>query len=305
MATSLRGGGHRRLPPWLHKRIPSSGDIEATRKLLKGLHLNTVCQSALCPNQGECFARRTATFMILGNTCTRNCRFCAVEHGRPQAVEQDEPERVAEAARRLGLKHVVVTSVTRDDLPDGGAGHFAATIGALRAALPEAYIEVLTPDFRGDEKALAIVARAKPDIFNHNVETVPRLYEKVRPQADYRRSLQVLKKIKELDPAIYTKSGLMVGLGETTAEVLQVMADLRSVDCDILTIGQYLRPSAGHLEIKEFVTPDTFAWYAEKGREMGFLYVASAPFVRSSYHAAEFSEKVAGEKQESVSEARV
>jgi lipoic acid synthetase len=243
--------------------------------------------------------------MILGNTCTRNCRFCAVEHGRPQAVEQDEPERVAEAARRLGLKHVVVTSVTRDDLPDGGAGHFAATIGALRAALPEAYIEVLTPDFRGDEKALAIVARAKPDIFNHNVETVPRLYEKVRPQADYRRSLQVLKKIKELDPAIYTKSGLMVGLGETTAEVLQVMADLRSVDCDILTIGQYLRPSAGHLEIKEFVTPDTFAWYAEKGREMGFLYVASAPFVRSSYHAAEFSEKVAGEKQESVSEARV
>ncbi|CEP67831.1 Lipoyl synthase [Moorella glycerini] len=296
MATSSVVARHKRLPSWLHKRIPSSGDIEATRRLLAGLHLNTVCQSALCPNQGECFARRTATFMILGNICTRNCRFCAVEHGRPETVDQDEPERVAEAARRLGLKHVVVTSVTRDDLPDGGAGHFAATINALRAALPQAYIEVLTPDFRGDKEALATVARAKPDIFNHNVETVPRLYLTVRPQADYRRSLQVLKKMKELDPAIYTKSGLMVGLGETIDEVLQVMTDLRSVDCDILTIGQYLRPSAGHLEIKEFVTPETFAWYAEKGREMGFLYVASAPFVRSSYHAAEFSEKVAGVK---------
>lgn len=294
MASSFQGGGHRRLPPWLHKRLPSSGNIEATRQLLADLNLNTVCQSALCPNQGECFARRTATFMIMGNTCTRNCRFCAVEHGRPEALDRDEPLRVAEAARRLGLKHVVVTSVTRDDLPDGGAGHFAATISALRAALPQAYIEVLTPDFRGDEKALTTIAFAKPDIFNHNVETVPRLYPEVRPQADYRRSLMVLKKIKDYDPTIYTKSGLMVGLGETADEVLQVMADLRAVGCDILTIGQYLRPSPQHLEIKEFITPETFAWYAEKGREMGFLYVASAPFVRSSYHAAEFSEQVAG-----------
>ncbi|MBE3573062.1 MAG: lipoyl synthase [Moorella humiferrea] len=294
MASSFQRGGHRRLPPWLHKQLPSSGNIEATRRLLADLNLNTVCQSALCPNQGECFARRTATFMIMGNTCTRNCRFCAVEHGRPEALDQDEPIRVAEAARRLGLKHVVVTSVTRDDLPDGGAGHFAATISALRAALPQAYIEVLTPDFRGDEKALTTIAFAKPDIFNHNVETVPRLYPEVRPQADYRRSLMVLKKIKDYDPTIYTKSGLMVGLGETADEVLQVMADLRAVGCDILTIGQYLRPSPRHLEIKEFITPETFAWYAEKGREMGFLYVASAPFVRSSYHAAEFSEQVAG-----------
>ncbi|WP_338832966.1 Lipoyl synthase 2 [Moorella humiferrea] len=294
MASSFQGGRHRRLPPWLHKRLPSSGNIEATRQLLADLNLNTVCQSALCPNQGECFARRTATFMIMGNTCTRNCRFCAVVHGRPEALDQDEPLRVAEAARRLGLKHVVVTSVTRDDLPDGGAGHFAATIKTLRTALPNAYIEVLTPDFQGDAGALAVVAGAKPDIFNHNVETVPRLYPEVRPQADYRRSLMVLKKIKDLDPTIYTKSGLMVGLGETADEVLQVMADLRSVGCDILTIGQYLRPSPRHLEIKEFITPETFAWYAEKGREMGFLYVASAPFVRSSYHAAEFSEQVAG-----------
>jgi lipoic acid synthetase len=203
---------------------------------------------------------------------------------------------VAEAARRLGLKHVVVTSVTRDDLPDGGAGHFAATITALRQALPEARIEVLTPDFHNNEAALATVARAHPDIFNHNIETIPRLYPTVRPQADYRRSLQVLQRMKELDARIYTKSGLMVGLGESREEVLAVMADLRTAGCSILTIGQYLRPSAGHLEVKEYVTPETFAWYEEKGREMGFLYVAAAPFVRSSYHAAEFSEKVAGLK---------
>ncbi|BCV22020.1 lipoyl synthase [Moorella sp. Hama-1] len=296
MVNSSETTGKRPMPPWLHKRLPASGDIESTRRLLADLHLNTVCQSARCPNQGECFAHRTATFMILGNTCTRNCRFCAVEHGRPGTVDQDEPRRVAEAARRLGLRHVVVTSVTRDDLPDGGAGHFAATIRALREALPGAYIEVLTPDFRGSRDALTIVARAKPDIFNHNVETVPRLYPEVRPQADYCRSLEVLKEMKELDASIYTKSGLMVGLGETREEVLAVMADLRAVQCDILTIGQYLRPSPQHLEIKEFVTPETFAWYAEKGKEQGFLYVASEPYVRSSYHAAAFSEQVAGVK---------
>jgi len=285
------------MPPWLRKRLLASGDIESTRRLLADLHLNTVCQSARCPNQGECFAHRTATFMILGNTCTRNCRFCAVEHGRPETVDQDEPRRVAEAARRLGLRHVVVTSVTRDDLPDGGAGHFAATITSLREALPGSYIEVLTPDFRGSRDALTIVARAKPDIFNHNVETVPRLYPEVRPQADYRRSLEVLKEMKAIDAKIYTKSGLMVGLGETQDEVLVVMADLRAVQCDILTIGQYLRPSPQHLEIKEFVTPETFAWYAEKGKELGFLHIASEPYVRSSYHAAAFSERIAAVKQ--------
>ncbi|WP_338825777.1 Lipoyl synthase 2 [Moorella thermoacetica] len=296
MVTSPSGTGTRRMPPWLHKRLPASGDIEATRRLLADLHLNTVCQSARCPNQGECFASRTATFMILGNTCTRNCRFCAVEYGQPEAIDEDEPRRVAEAARRLGLKHIVVTSVTRDDLPDGGAGHFAATITALRQALPGAYIEVLTPDFRGSRAALAAVARARPDIFNHNVETVPRFYPDVRPQADYRRSLDVLKQMKELDATIYTKSGLMVGVGESREEVLAVMADLRAVNCDILTIGQYLRPSPRHLEIKEYVPPETFTWYAQKGREMGFLYVAAGPYVRSSYHAAEFSVKIAGVK---------
>jgi len=294
--TTSKTTGHKTMPPWLHKRLPASGDVTATRQLLADLHLHTVCQSARCPNQGECFASRTATFMILGNTCTRNCRFCAVEHGRPEPLDGDEPRRVAEAARRLGLKHVVVTSVTRDDLPDGGAGHFAATITALRQALPEARIEVLTPDFHNNEAALATVAVAHPDIFNHNIETIPRLYPAVRPQADYRRSLKVLQRMKELDASIYTKSGLMVGLGESREEVLAVMADLRAVACDILTIGQYLRPSTGHLEVKEYVAPATFAWYAEKGREMGFLHVAAAPFVRSSYHAAEFGEKVTGVK---------
>lgn len=277
------------MPPWLHKRIPASGSLEATRKLLQELKLNTVCESALCPNLGECFARRTATFMILGRVCTRNCRFCAVEGGQPELVDPEEPRRVAEAAARLGLKHVVVTSVTRDDLPDGGAGQFAATIQALREKLPYAIIEVLTPDFQGERKAIASVVEAQPHIFNHNVETVPRLYPLVRPEADYRRSLEVLRTVKELAPGIYTKSGLMVGLGETREEVEQVMADLREVNCDILTIGQYLRPSPQHLEVKEFIPPEVFDYYAEAGRKMGFLYVASAPFVRSSYNAAEFS----------------
>lgn len=279
----------KRLPPWLHKRIPASGSLEATRRLLEELKLNTVCESALCPNLGECFARRTATFMILGRVCTRNCRFCAVEGGRPEPPDPDEPRRVAQAAARLGLKHVVVTSVTRDDLPDGGAGQFAATIRAVREELPGAVIEVLTPDFKGDRQSLVRVVEAQPHIFNHNVETVPRLYPQVRPEADYRRSLEVLRLVKELSPDVYTKSGLMVGLGETREEVEEVMADLRQVSCDILTVGQYLRPSPRHLEVREFVRPEVFDYYAEVGRKMGFLYIASAPLVRSSYNAAEFS----------------
>ncbi|MGI9950955.1 lipoyl synthase [Moorellaceae bacterium AZ2] len=278
-----------RMPPWLHKRIPAAGSLEATRKLLQELQLNTVCQSALCPNLGECFARRTATFMILGKTCTRNCRFCAVERGKPEPVDPDEPRRVALAAAKLGLRHVVVTSVTRDDLPDGGAGQFVATICALREQLPHVVIEVLTPDFQGERGAIAAVVEAKPHIFNHNVETVPRLYPRVRPAADYRRSLEVLKMVKDLAPGIYTKSGIMVGLGETREEVEEVMADLREVGCDILTIGQYLRPSPQHLAVEEFVPPEIFEYYGQVGRKMGFLYVASAPFVRSSYNAAEFS----------------
>jgi len=263
--------------------------MEATRRLLEELKLNTVCQSALCPNLGECFSRRTATFMILGNTCTRNCRFCAVQSGQPQPPDPDEPRRVALAAARLGLKHVVVTSVTRDDLPDGGAGQFAATIKSIREYLPGAVIEVLTPDFQGKKEALVKVLEAGPHIFNHNIETVPRLYPEVRPGANYQRSLEILKQVKEMAPGIYTKSGLMVGLGETKEEVEQVMADLRKVNCDILTIGQYLRPSPQHLEVKEYVRPEVFDYYGARGREMGFLYVAAAPFVRSSYNAAEFS----------------
>ncbi|MDK2821970.1 MAG: lipoyl synthase [Clostridia bacterium] len=286
------GAKRRRMPPWMRKALPASGDLEAICQLLKDLRLNTVCQSARCPNRGECFAKRTATFMILGDTCTRNCRFCAVKHGKPPVVDTDEPRRVAEAARRLGLKHVVVTSVTRDDLPDGGAGQFAATINALREVIPGVCVEVLTPDFNGKESSLRIVTEAKPDIFNHNIETVPHLYKIVRPQADYNRSLEVLKRIKEINSSIYTKSGLMVGLGESQEDVLKVMIDLREVGCDIITIGQYLRPSPQHLEIKEFATPETFEWYAQKAKELGFLYVASAPYVRSSYHANKFSEKV-------------
>ncbi|MCG0278176.1 MAG: lipoyl synthase [Thermanaeromonas sp.] len=273
----------------MHKRIPASLNVEATRRLLEELKLNTVCQSALCPNLAECFARRTATFMILGDTCTRNCRFCAVQSGRPQPPDPDEPRRVALAAAKLGLKHVVITSVTRDDLPDGGAGQFAATIKSIREHLPGAVIEVLTPDFQGRGEALAKVLEAGPHIFNHNIETVPRLYPEVRPGASYQRSLEVLKQVKEMAPGTYTKSGLMVGLGETTEEVEQVMNDLRKVNCDILTIGQYLRPSPQHLEVKEYIRPEVFDYYATRGRKMGFLYVAAAPFVRSSYNAAEFS----------------
>ncbi len=278
-------------PSWLKKRVFFGEDYIKTQNLLKGLHLNTVCQSANCPNIGECFARRTATFMILGNVCTRNCRFCAVPKGIPEPLDDDEPKRVAEAARRLGLRHVVVTSVTRDDLSDGGALHFAKTIWTIKEALPAATIEVLTPDFKGDPHALDIVIDAHPDIFNHNVETIPRLYKDVRPQANYKRSLEVLAYVKKSNAEIYTKSGIMVGLGETKDEVIAVMKDLRDVGCDILTIGQYLQPTKHHIEIAEFVTPEVFSEYEKIGYELGFLYVASGPFVRSSFHADDFSRK--------------
>ncbi|MDN5348486.1 MAG: lipoyl synthase [Clostridia bacterium] len=280
-----------RLPSWLRKRLPAAGDLEATRAILEELGLNTVCQSARCPNQGECFARHTATFMILGNICTRNCRFCAVRNGEPEPLDPGEPQRVAEAAARLGLRHVVVTSVTRDDLPDGGAGHFAATIRALRERLPGCIVEVLTPDFKGREEAIAAVVAAVPNIFNHNVETVPRLYPSVRPGADFQRSLEVLLKVKKFNPGIYTKSGIMVGLGETEGEVIQVMRELRRVGCDILTIGQYLQPSSEHLPVVEYIEPEVFNCYEIRGREMGFIFVASAPFVRSSYNADIFSQE--------------
>jgi len=288
-------------PPWLKKRMAINARQDHVHELLKGLKLHTVCQGALCPNIAECFGKGTAAFMILGDVCTRNCHFCAlaiashricaVSSGKPLPVDNDEPGRLAIAARELNLKHVVVTSVTRDDLPDGGAGHFARTIDELHKKVPEATIEVLTPDFQGDESALKTVIQSKPDIFNHNLETVPRLYPSVRPMADYRRSLLVLKKALEFDPEIYTKSGIMLGLGEERAEVSGVMRDLRDVGCGILTVGQYLRPSKAHLEVREYIRPETFQEIEEEAKDLGFLYVASAPFVRSSFNAAQAFEK--------------
>ncbi len=279
----------RRFPPWIRKRAGTSAEAARVHRLLADLGLATVCSSAHCPNLCECYARGTATFLILGSTCTRSCRFCAIRRADPGPLRQDEPERVAEAAARLGLAHVVVTSVTRDDLGDGGAGHFARTIRAIRMRLPRAVIEVLTPDFQGSREALEIVLAARPDVFNHNVETVPRLYAAVRPEADYGRSLEVLRYAAERAPQeglkIWTKSGLMVGLGETDGEVRAVLADLRRAGCEIVTMGQYLAPSPAHAPVARFVEPQRFAAWEAEARAMGFRAAAAGPFVRSSYRA--------------------
>ncbi len=282
----------RRFPEWMKRKIPASINVGQTAEILKELNLNTVCDSALCPNRGECFSKKTATFMILGNNCTRNCRFCAVSSHEPEQVDPSEPDNIVEAVRRLGLKHVVVTSVTRDDLEDGGAFQFVEVIMKLKASNPKLIIEILTPDFLGKEEAIKKVVEAKPHIFNHNLETVPQLYEKVRPQAIYERSLKFLERIKQLDSSIYTKSGIMVGLGETFDQVKNVLLDLKSVGCDIVTIGQYLAPSKEHLPVEEYIHPDVFEKYSLLGKEMGFKYVAASPFVRSSFNAADFSETV-------------
>ena len=275
-----------RFPQWLKKRVPAGGCGEQVRSLLKELRLTTVCQSARCPNACECFATGTATFMILGDRCTRNCRFCAVPHGELPPPEPTEPERVAEAAARLKLTHVVVTSVTRDDLPDGGAEHFRKTIAALRQRTA-CSVEVLTPDFRGDLDAVALIAGEQPEVFNHNLETVARLYADVRPDADYARSLGLLRHVKSLAPEIFTKSGLMVGLGETAQEIAHAMGHLREAGCDLLTVGQYLQPTPQHHPIARFVTPEEFTKLERLGREMGFVAVVCGPFVRSSWHAGE------------------
>jgi len=272
-------------PKWIRRKAPDPVSLAKMKELLDGLQLHTVCESAHCPNQGECFGHGVATFMILGDVCTRNCTFCAVTHGQPAPLDANEPQRVAEAAKRLGLQHVVVTSVTRDDLHDGGATHFAKTIHSLRKILPDATVEVLVPDFGGLAEAIEVVIRAKPTVFNHNLETVPRLYPSVRPQADYRVSLQILSKTKELDSTIITKSGLMLGLGESREEVLETMQDLRQVNCDVLTLGQYLRPSPNHFPVARFLEPREFDELRIKGIEMGFHSVVSGPFVRSSYRA--------------------
>lgn len=274
-------------PDWLKIRVSYSPEINEVSEMLNALNLHTVCQEANCPNVMECFGKRTATFMILGRECTRQCTFCNVSKGSPMEVDEDEPARVAKAAVELGLKHVVVTSVTRDDLADGGAGHFARVIEEIKKASPKTAIEVLIPDFDGDRDALAVVAAAKPQVINHNIETVKRLYPSVRPIADYERSLELIKRVKGLDPSIYSKSGLMVGLGETPEEVEELLRDLRSADCDIVTIGQYLAPSVQHHPVVEYVTPEQFEKYKKAAEEMGFLHVASSPLVRSSYHAGE------------------
>jgi len=288
------GSAAKRMPGWMRRPLSAPGRSAEVSGLLDELGLNTVCRSAKCPNRGECYASGTATFMVLGTECTRNCRFCAVDPASPAAPDASEPAHVAEAAERMGLRHVVVTMVTRDDLPDGGSGHVVATIEALRARVPGATVEVLVSDFGGDESAIDAVALATPDVFNHNVETVPRLYATVRPQADYVRSLAVLARAKETAPGVPTKSGLMVGLGEAPDEVEAVMADLRAAGVDIVTVGQYLRPSAAHLEVAEFVEPAVFDRYAATARALGFSGVASAPFVRSSYHAGELIDTIGG-----------
>ncbi len=281
----------RRLPPWLRRQIPTGNANHATARILQDLRLETVCENAKCPNRMECYSQKTATFMILGNVCTRPCGFCSVDRGRPALPEQDEPQRVAEAAQRLGLRHVVITSVTRDDLPDGGADHFYRCVLAVRA-VSSASVEVLTPDFVSCKHALSRVIASAPEVFNHNTETVPRLYRQVRgPKSDYGWTLEMLRRVKQLDPQIKTKSGLMLGLGETRDELLDVLADLRECGCDFLTLGQYLRPATDkYLPVARYITPDEFAELGRLAKALGFQSIASGPFVRSSYHAREMAE---------------
>ncbi len=274
-----------RKPDWIRVKAPNHPVYHETRELMRSHGLVTVCEEAACPNIGECWSQRHATMMIMGDTCTRACSFCNVRTGMPEALDATEPSRVADAVARLGLRHVVITSVDRDDLADGGARHFAEVIRAIRAAAPGTTVEVLTPDFLRKPGALEVVAEARPDVFNHNLETVPRLYPTIRPGARYYQSLRLLDRVKLVDPTIFTKSGLMLGLGEARAEVLQVMDDLRVADVDFLTLGQYLQPTVKHAAVDRFVTPDEFADYAAMARSKGFLMVSATPLTRSSYHA--------------------
>jgi lipoic acid synthetase len=276
-----------RKPPWLRVKLSNSPTVHETRRLLRGLNLHTVCEEAACPNLGECWANKHATVMILGSVCTRACAFCKVDTGTPDAVDENEPEHLAEAVRKLGLEHVVVTSVDRDDLPDGGAGHFARCVAALRACAPETTLELLTPDFRRKVGALETIVEARPDVFNHNCETVPRLYRRIRPGANYAHSVALLARAKQLDPSLFTKSGIMVGLGEELGEVLALMDDLRKAEVDFLTIGQYMRPSLSHAAVERYLEPAEFEELGEAAAERGFLLVSSTPLTRSSYHAAE------------------
>ncbi|MEI7685593.1 MAG: lipoyl synthase [Planctomycetota bacterium] len=276
----------RRLPPWLKRPLPTGNENFFTQSLLTELGLETVCENARCPNRPECYARRTATFMVMGNICTRPCGFCSVPRGEPDALANDEPERVAEASFRLGLKHVVITSVTRDDLPDGGAEHFYRCVTAVRARTGAA-IEVLTPDFLGDKNAIDRVIESRPEVFNHNTETVPRFYKKVRGRAEYQRSLDLLAHVKRTAPEITTKTGLMLGLGETRGELLDTLADIQRTGCDMLTLGQYLTPTLKHVPVARYVPPEEFDELKVLAQTLGFKHVASGPYVRSSYHADE------------------
>ena len=276
---------HERKPEWIKVRFPAGDNFHRVKGLMRQYALHTVCEEAHCPNIGECFNRGTATFMILGDTCTRACGFCAVKSGRPTGLDEWEPERVAASVKLLGLRYVVITSVNRDDLPDGGAHIFAGCIERIRKEMPECAVEVLIPDFVGNWDALATVVRARPRVLNHNVETVPRLYPTVRFKARYERSLELLARVKTLDPAMLSKSGIMLGLGEERDEVRQVLRDLRAQGVDLLTIGQYLRPSAKHLPVRRYVPPEEFAEIGAEARALGFRHVESGPLVRSSYHA--------------------
>jgi lipoic acid synthetase len=281
-----------RLPEWVRRTVLNTEDNRRVRTILKEQKLNTICESGRCPNKGECWARGTATYLLMGPLCTRTCKFCSVNKGMPGPLDADEPERVAEASKQMGLRHVVLTSVNRDDLPDQGASHFALTIAALKRAIPNVAVEVLTPDFQGRVDCIKIVLDAEPVVFNHNVETVPRLYRTVRPGSKYKRSMQVLADAKAIAPHIPTKSGLMLGLGETEEEVKAVLQDFRSVDCDFLTLGQYLRPSRDQLPVHKYVTPEEFETWAQYAWSLGFKMVHSGPLVRSSYHAEELANEL-------------
>lgn len=285
-----------RLPEWLTIRLPRPETIKKVEAMMRDKHLHTVCESARCPNLPECWSKQTATFMILGDTCTRSCGFCAIKVGRGLELDPFEPLNVAMTAKKMGMRHVVVTSVARDDLADQGADQFARTIEMLHKHIPDIIVEVLTPDFKGKRECVEKVTQAHPEIYNHNIETIERLHTVVRPQAKYYRTMRVLEMVKELDSSIYTKSGLMLGLGETRQEVLQTLRDLRSIGVDAVTIGQYLRPTMHHLPVVSFIHPDEFKEYEQIGEDMGFAFVASGPFIRSSYNAIAFSEKVMAER---------
>ena len=293
---------NQRLPEWLTIRVPRQDTVKQVEQMMRNKNLHTVCESAKCPNLPECWSKKTATFMILGDTCTRSCGFCAIKVGRGLKVNPHEPYDVAKVAADLGLKHIVVTSVARDDLSDQGSIQFAKTIEELHKQNPLCIVEVLTPDFKGDRECIKNVCDAKPEIYNHNIETVERLHTLVRPQAKYARTMSVLEQVKEIDSTIYTKSGIMLGLGETKDEVIQTLEDLREIGVDAVTIGQYLRPTMRHLPVVEYIHPKEFKEYEKIGEDLGFAFVASGPFIRSSYNAIEFSKKVMGDRLSQLAE---